>query len=155
MTTYTAVNSKIVHSVDFEAGIVKILEGSEGRLSKEEAEAVKLFKKPPSQAGCKRRSNSLKEKLQSVTAMTEPTANSSQYIDLNFIPCTSNSVERLFSRAKILLGTFRHRLLPSSLEQQLFLLSNRNLWDVDLIEKILKDTPDIIEDEVITDDEFE
>ncbi|KAL0224801.1 hypothetical protein RCL1_002713 [Eukaryota sp. TZLM3-RCL] len=99
-------------------------------------------------------SNSLNEKLQSV-AMADPKPNSSQYIDLNFIPCTSNYAERLFSRAKKVLGTFRHGLLPSSLEQQLFLLSNRNSLDVDLIEKILKDRPDIVEDDVITDDEFE
>ena len=57
---------------------------------------------------------------------------SSNYIDLQFVRPTSNICERFFSISKLALPDYGKRLLPSSLEMQLFLKVNRHLWDIQL-----------------------
>ena len=43
---------------------------------------------------------------------------------LDWVPVTSNIVERLFSRAKYFLSQYRKKLLPRHLENQIFLMCN-------------------------------
>jgi hypothetical protein len=62
----------------------------------------------------------------------------SRYVDCRYIRPTSNICERLFSMSKIAIGFNRHSLLPTSLEMQLFLLLNRNLWDEELFQSRLE-----------------
>jgi hypothetical protein len=50
---------------------------------------------------------------------------------------TSNIVERLFSRAKIILADRRKRMSPYHLELLLFLRINRDLWNANDIQNIL------------------
>ncbi|KAL0227660.1 hypothetical protein RCL1_003803 [Eukaryota sp. TZLM3-RCL] len=138
LTTYASPDSEIVHSPDFESAVVKIMDGLELYLTAHEGKAVSSLKTPEHITGNKRLSGSLEEKLSEIGSDSQ-SYSTNKYYNLNFIPCTSNEVERLFSRAKILIGSLRHRMLPSSLEHQIFLLTNRSLWNVHTLEKILTD----------------
>ena len=62
----------------------------------------------------------------------------SQYVDLRFIRPTSNICERLFNVSKMALPDTRKRLLPSSLEMQLFMKLNRHLCDIDLLQSSME-----------------
>ncbi len=61
----------------------------------------------------------------------------SLYIDLNFVPATSNIVERLFSAAKHILTDTRKSMHPIHFEACLFLKINRDLWNVHTLGRIL------------------
>ena len=54
---------------------------------------------------------------------------------LEWIKPTSNIVERLKSRAKLVFGTSRHRLSPRSLKENLFLYVNKRFWDNSVVDK--------------------
>ena len=43
------------------------------------------------------------------------------YVDMKFVPPTSNTLERFFSKAKFFLGDYRYRITPEHFEAQLFL----------------------------------
>ena len=61
------------------------------------------------------------------------------YADLNFIPPTSNVVERLFSTARLVLTDYRKSMSPSTFECVMFLKFNSSLWDLNLVSKIIKE----------------
>ena len=56
---------------------------------------------------------------------------------LEWIKPSSNIVERLNSRAKLVFGTSHHRLSPGSLEENLFLYVNKRFWDISVVDKII------------------
>ena len=60
-----------------------------------------------------------------------------EYLNLNFVPPTSNVVERLFSNARLVLTDYRKSLTPYTFECVMFLKINRNFWDLDLVAKIV------------------
>jgi hypothetical protein len=60
----------------------------------------------------------------------------SAYKSLKWITTTSNVCERLFSRAKLTLGSLRTSMTPRNLEILLFLICNRQYWDVKTVGKI-------------------
>jgi len=66
------------------------------------------------------------------------TTESSAYLSLKWIPPTSNVVERLFSRMRITLGHLRKSMSPMRLEGIMFLHSNSDLWDVSLVNDLVK-----------------
>ena len=51
---------------------------------------------------------------------------------------TSNVVERLFSRAKMVLSDHRMNIPPVNLEETLFLYINKPFWDIDVISKFVE-----------------
>jgi hypothetical protein len=53
-------------------------------------------------------------------------------------------VERLFSRAKIVMTDLRENMTPYHLEMLMFLRCNCNLWSVETIQTII-DTPAAVE----------
>ena len=53
----------------------------------------------------------------------------SRYRRTDHISSTTNMVERLFSRAKIVMTDLRKSMTPRNLEMLMFLRSNRHLWD--------------------------
>ena len=63
-------------------------------------------------------------------AETERIVASSKYCDLSHITSTNNDLERLFSRAKIVMRPHRKSMKPWRLEMLLFLRMNKHLWDV-------------------------
>ncbi|KAG6962040.1 hypothetical protein JG687_00007350, partial [Phytophthora cactorum] len=58
-----------------------------------------------------------------------------RFMDTVFLEPTSNSVEWLFSTAKLLFSDKRKRLLPKTLEQLLFLCAKRDLWGLGEVAK--------------------
>jgi len=60
----------------------------------------------------------------------------SKYIDLTWIPPTSNIVERLFSAARLVLTDYRKSMDDYSFECLMFLKTNKNFWDLTLFNKV-------------------
>jgi len=61
----------------------------------------------------------------------------SKYVDTRFSSGTSNVCERLISKAKHIMTPTRRRMGPSTLEAILLLKIISDLWDAELIQKIL------------------
>ena len=64
-----------------------------------------------------------------------------QYQPLLFIPPTSNICERFFSLAKLKLvySDLRKAMKCTTLEMLLFLCLNRHLWDMEMVQKVVRD----------------
>ena len=60
-----------------------------------------------------------------------------EFIDLSFIPPTSNIVERRFSAARLVLTDYRKSMALYTFECVMFLKMNRNLWDASLVSSIV------------------
>jgi hypothetical protein len=59
------------------------------------------------------------------------------FINLEFIPPTSNIVERLFSSARLVLTDYRKSMSPYTFECVMFLKFNASLWDINTVSKIV------------------
>ncbi|KAE9042569.1 hypothetical protein PR001_g3784 [Phytophthora rubi] len=60
----------------------------------------------------------------------------SHYVDVAYVPPTSNECERFFSAAKLVLSDVRKSLSPAKLEMLMCLQYNRELWDVNTVEQV-------------------
>jgi len=60
----------------------------------------------------------------------------SNFRNLKWIPSTSNVVERLFSRMKLIYSDRRRSILPARFESAMILIMNRDLWSIDLVNTI-------------------
>ena len=58
-------------------------------------------------------------------------------VNLDWIPATSNLPERLFSRAGLVLGDYRKRILPINFEGKKFLFINKTLWNALTVNEII------------------
>ncbi|KAL0231690.1 hypothetical protein GEMRC1_011094 [Eukaryota sp. GEM-RC1] len=150
MNQYTSYPSSKQHSPVFESAIIKILNGHEDRLSTAEQTSVASFlKEDVEETDIEEEDGDNDENEESdvtnfegaLDSNGQPDKPTSKYIDLKWIPGTSNVLERLFSRAKHTLGDYRCSLSDSSLEQQLYLLYNRDLWNEDDVRKIISKRP--------------
>ena len=81
---YLHPDANIVHSSHFEKAIVKVMKGDSSLLEAAEISAIKIFKN--------------KLKTQSSNKCYIEDEIDEPYMDLSWIPCTSNACERLFSR---------------------------------------------------------
>ncbi|KAG2995039.1 hypothetical protein PC121_g22702 [Phytophthora cactorum] len=64
------------------------------------------------------------------------TSKRSLYNDVAFIPPTSNECERFFSAVKLVYTDLRKRLDVSTLEMLMFLMYNKDMWDVYTVESV-------------------
>jgi hypothetical protein len=60
-----------------------------------------------------------------------------KYVDISYIPVTSNICERLFSRANIVFSNLRQSMEPSTLEQVLFLICNKSYWSAIHVQRFM------------------
>ncbi|KAG6942800.1 hypothetical protein JG687_00018849, partial [Phytophthora cactorum] len=116
--------ASIVHSPTFEAAVVKVINGEVARLTTSDRKAVKRFEvsTATTNAGSKRKQrNDEEEKLEEDFTSSVLRAKkvggakpaSSAYVKLlEKLPPTSNSCERLFSQAKLVLTPQRATMLP-------------------------------------------
>ena len=58
-------------------------------------------------------------------------------VNLSWIPSTSNNAERLFSKAKRVMGDHRQKLNPVNFESQIFLIANKKYWSVCDVQSII------------------
>ena len=136
MERHISEGGAIVHSPDFENGLVKLQDELWEELVPEEEFLMLPFllensdvqlispEKPSSLAAA-----ALKTKKRKI--VTCP------YINVSQIPPTSNIVERLFSSARLVLTDYRKSMTPYTFECVMFLKFNRNYWDNVLVSKIV------------------
>ncbi|KAG4049417.1 hypothetical protein PC123_g15292 [Phytophthora cactorum] len=133
LTAWVKPNADIVHSPDFESGVVKVLSGLVKRLSRGERSALQPLKKAakPSAPAPKPVKMGIADRILK-KRKTESTPCAFELLDV--IPSTSNIVERLFSSARMVLRYKRSRLSPFTLKMILFLRVNETYWDVTTVD---------------------
>ena len=131
---YLSQDANVVCNKHFENGVVKILSGKEKSLSPAEMAVMSVFKKPTPR-------NQVQTDKSSTTIVDEYLSEKSKigsscYINLDFVPATSNAAERLFSMCKFALPSHCKATTPENLERRLFLRMNCDLWDLSLMREI-------------------
>ncbi|KAH9142878.1 hypothetical protein AeRB84_013074, partial [Aphanomyces euteiches] len=125
---------------DFECGICMIIAGEIRLLSDAEKAAVACFVKEDVSSSnievVARRSYADGLLMEKRRRIEESSLNC--YMDLKFIPPTSNLVERLFSRAKLVKSDRRMRMLPIHLEMLTFLSSKKRFWGLCQVEQAME-----------------
>jgi hypothetical protein len=146
-------HAAVVSSPQFENGVCKLQLGLESELTEAEKEAVRIFKVSHEQQEINEQdmsqtassSISLEEEItlaiQKRKRQRLSTSNGT-YRSVLHVSVTSNKVERLFSRAKIIMEDRRCSMHPKMLENALFLRENSSLWDESTVEDaiVMKDT---------------
>lgn len=129
-------DADIVESKEFEAGIVHIQQNRVADMTEDEKCAVKIFSRTSSvQEVYAKEPVSLAEvALQKFRAQKTSAEN---YMDLRFIVPTSNMCERLFSQSRRAVTDYRKSMSPVSLEAQMFLYGNSNLWSIHDVNEIV------------------
>ena len=151
-STFTAMdddlrpNSSHVMNPNFESAIVKIIRGDAGTLTVAESYEARIFKKPRTllveetsvATSSSQLPPSLEDRIHQI-ATKQPRLQQGvadgEYIDLSWIPSTSDVVERLFSKAKYILTDHRASMHPKTLEAILMLKENRSLWSAVLMDR--------------------
>ncbi|ETO99551.1 hypothetical protein F441_23035 [Phytophthora nicotianae CJ01A1] len=130
---YLAPNAEIMHSPDFESGVLKVLGSQVKKLTRAERSSLQPFLRraplpvyqvEPTKVGFADRI------LKRRKVDDAPSA----YVLLGAIQTTSNIVERLFSTARMVLRYERNRLSPLTLEMILFLKVNHKYWNVTTVD---------------------
>ena len=65
----------------------------------------------------------------------------SNYIDCRFLVATSNTVERLFSAARWIMMDLWRQMSPIMFEAMLYLKTNHEFWDIQMLAEAMKDDP--------------
>lgn len=145
MAKYLAPAAEIVHCPVFDSAVVKIQSGNEDRLTAAEKRAVLFFKlDAPTAAGIEEEKDPddpeprfMDGVLKEVDAVRNKIAKKSAYRSLDHVATTSNIVERLFSRAGIIMRPHRRCMDPSTLEIIIMLRMNKDLWSASTIDDII------------------
>ena len=116
----------LTHHPDFEIGISNHVAGLP--LTQNQIKALSCF------------TSAVEEGIQTATTSYADniiSKKSKKNCDLQWIPGTSNIVERFFSRAKLTLDDQRKRVLPMHFEQQVFLFANKRLWNIKNVDNVV------------------
>jgi hypothetical protein len=129
----------IVANAEFERGIVKLQMGQEPSLTRGEKHQIRRFLKPVDANEIEEREgNELLDALQDHRGRKKArVAPPSAYRSVKHVYSATNIVERLLSRAKIVLSDLRNRMTPRHLEDVLYLRVNRHLWNEVTIQAIM------------------
>ena len=116
-------DSDIVHSKDFESGVVKLQSGLESELSVAERNAVKIFLREdaPSLPETAVVSNDFSDTF---LASKRRRVETSRYRFTLHVSATSNICERLLSNARLIMTHLRASMDPASCDMLLFLKFN-------------------------------
>ena len=133
---YLEADANIVHSPNFEGGIVQIL-NYQNDFSDDEKTAMNCLEVTES-SDVRKVSNANgdypEDRLRAKRAT--PECVQAQYMNCKFILPTSNLLERFFSSAGFAFNDCRKILLPTNSEMQLFLKSNKRFRDEELLSKV-------------------
>ena len=125
---------------DFENGVVKILNSDEN-LTLQENLAVKKLRLHVQEVEEMGKENEVPlDFAMEILRKRRCERRSDKYLDCRFLVPTSNLMERLFSRAGYAYDDLRRKIQPIYLEQQLFLMSNKRLWDLSLVNEVVNAT---------------
>ncbi|GMF41646.1 unnamed protein product [Phytophthora fragariaefolia] len=123
---HLAVASKVVAVPDFENAVVKVQEGRSRELSKVEEQAIqRLLGSPTVLEEDVRGSLGFADAALLERRVTVET----QYPNLDWIPPTSDDVERLSAEASLVYSDRRMSMSPDTLKLILYLRFNRTLWN--------------------------
>ena len=78
----------------------------------------------------------LVETLEALRKKCRMENHTSLYAGVKHVPPTSNICERIFSREKLTYSALRKNMLPVQLEEVLYLVLNKHLWNERVIEKV-------------------
>lgn len=145
MEHYLAPNSHIVHSKNFESGIVKVIDEQYDQLSPNEKECMSVFQTSTAEEvtsgiipdNIDQENSALTFVQKALMNKRRKVLNSSEYANLAYIPPTSNIVERLFSSCRLVLTDYRKSMTPYTFECVMFLKVNRSYWDMNLVAKVV------------------
>jgi hypothetical protein len=138
MARHLSANGVIVHSPDFENAIVKVIDLDWEKLLDTEKRLMEPFRRT-NNASLQVGISPVKPDAPLAVQALKKKRNvmQSDFIDIEFIPPTSNIVERLFSAARLVLTDYRKSMTPYTFECVMFLKINRALWDSSLVSKIV------------------
>ena len=141
---YLSREANIIHSMHFENAVVKIQRGKERLLSADEKDAVRMFKVTTGATGDRNSTTSTDDfaeralKRQKIEDEKDSSkrvnfTENSKYVDLIHVGATSCIVERLFSKAGLILTDTRRSILPKNFEAALMLHINRDMWNLNTV----------------------
>ena len=140
LSTYLAADASIVHCPAFESAVVKLQSGDD-QLSAEEVNAVEIFKIQDNSALSSTAPDEVRsfqdEMRLAVEARKASKGQGKGYRSTFHISPTSNIVERLFSRAGIVMSPLRRHMDPSTLEMLLMLRVNKHMWSEETLQNII------------------
>ena len=120
----------------------------DGENTKSEKDAVKIYLR--SDSDCNNTEDDeagvgyAEKILQSAQKIKKRKVEISKYRSTSHVVCTSNTCERLFSAAKLIISVLRKSMHPSTLNMLLFLKANRQLWpDASIFQIILDEYGDV------------
>ena len=121
MKKYLGANADIVHDKHFENAVVKVQRGDEKSLTNQEKSAILRFKVDATTASA---TDDNEESYMDKIRTNGKHAKKINYKSMNHVSSTSNTIERLFSRAKLVMTSQRRCMDPSTLEAILMLRYN-------------------------------
>jgi hypothetical protein len=136
-TLHISADSQIVKDVDFERGLVKLIDGDVALLTSVEKDALVMFKRKGGDVdnGDELTGNFALDSLRA--KKKRKVVNESTYIDASFVPATSVLAEREFSQSSLVFSELRQAMTPLHLECVLFLKHNSWLWESLLVQEVL------------------
>lgn len=129
---YLAADANILHSPKFQSAVVKIQKQDNASLTPEEENLLadlRLDRVDLTEEVADNNEDFATELLQ---AEKRPRI-ANEYMNLDWIPPTSNVFERLFSLARLTLSDYRQATLPENVETALFLKINAKFWDIQTV----------------------
>jgi hypothetical protein len=137
---YLGDTARILDSPIFLSAIVKIQNNEASLLTAEESKLVSEFKIESSARVDVESESQFDFATEILLARKKPKV-ADQYVNLDWIPPTSNVVERLFSLTRLTFTDYRKATLPENLECTLFLKVNSSFWGIETVGKIVSETP--------------
>ena len=144
LASYLSPDAAIVHSKDFEKGVVKVIGGEEDFLTPVEKVALRKLLIIPTEESASGGLNNSSSEDDLIRVVEEKEARKrqrttiqSKYRCLDHVTATSTLVEQINSIAKFLLTDMRKSMYPRNLEILLMLKYNRWLWDIDTVNKLV------------------
>ena len=141
MKSYLIADAKIVQNATLEQEIVKVLDGQEELLTAFEKNALKPFLLNSDEVELVEEVNKKDKKIgfadRLIQTKKRKLETKSKYMDMSYIPATSNVVDRFFSQCKNVLTDKRQSMYPINFEAVMFLKMNRHLWDIRLLSKVI------------------
>eukprot|EP00602_Paraphysomonas_sp_CaronLab_P013627 CAMPEP_0185042242 /NCGR_PEP_ID=MMETSP1103-20130426/42236_1 /TAXON_ID=36769 /ORGANISM="Paraphysomonas bandaiensis, Strain Caron Lab Isolate" /LENGTH=429 /DNA_ID=CAMNT_0027582275 /DNA_START=560 /DNA_END=1849 /DNA_ORIENTATION=- len=161
--SHLSVDADIVQNPTFEKAIVKIQNGYEESLTRQERDAVARFRMNAEEADSLDSAVEVENVRNAAAAFESHRASKklrrqldTKYRSTKHVYCTTNVVERLFSRAKIITTHLRQGMTTRRLELFLFLRFNKHLWTAKTVQQVIDDGPsDQDENEDDSDEELE
>jgi hypothetical protein len=133
--SYLAENAAVHQNPNFLKAILKLQTNQVDNLSQAESRCLEAFKVHEDAGNVEEdQSDNFAKELLSVFKRPRLTTT---YENVNWIPVTSNVVERLFSLAKLTFTDNRQATLPENIEKTLFLKVNSELWNINTVADII------------------